>query len=529
MDPTDIESAFRRMIDAYPDARVAAVNEHGLFCAVPAAVPLAGQRPLPGRAGIQLVAPESRPVVLEQFRWIDEQGASEVEVRLASGGAGRFALFDTRAAYGVRMLVVIEGDAGERPGPVALPELAPVRPRYGRELRTELAGLIEVDDGVLGLLGYSRERFLALTIADAIHPDDQPVLRGHWFDLVASSPGSTRRARVRYRRGDGSWLWLELTLTRLLQHTGEAYVMVEMVDISEEMAAMDEVWQNRELLHRLTEALPIGVLQIDAAGRVVHANDRLHQIVGVPRVEHLDAQLASLIDDDRTVLGDAVHDVLHRGPAADLELRLRRRGEALRYVQVAIRALHDRADTVTGAILCVTDVTESTRMRQELELRASFDMLTGCLNRAMVMAELERRLAAERAGLAVVFVDLDGFKPINDRLGHAAGDRLLRTVADSLQQAVRSGDLVGRLGGDEFVVLCPGVASREHALELGERIADAVHIDAPIAGERVAIRGSIGVAWTASAGTGAEALVAAADAAMYRSKRAGGQRVMLAA
>src|SRR5690606_6844723 len=139
-------------------------------------------------------------------------------------------------------------------------------PRYGREKRTELAGLIEVDDGVLGLLGYTREQFVKLSIDDTIHPDDQPVLRGHWFDLVASPPGSNRRARVRYRRSDGCWLWLELTLTRLLDDAGDAYVMVEMVDISEEMAAMDEVWQSRELLHRLTEALPIGVLQIDVAG-----------------------------------------------------------------------------------------------------------------------------------------------------------------------------------------------------------------------------------------------------------------------
>jgi diguanylate cyclase (GGDEF)-like protein/PAS domain S-box-containing protein len=531
VEPQAIEPAFRRIIAAYPDAGVAAVGPNGLFCAMPPQVELTSQHRLQGRAGIDLVAAESRAVVLEQFRQLTDRGAIEVEVRLAAGNPGRYALFDTRDAYGVVMLVVIEGEAdGSQQPAVILAGMAPLRPRYGRVKRTEVSGLIDVDEATLGMLRYSRDEFSTLDAATTLHPDDYPAVVGQWFDLLTAPPGSSRRSRARYRCGDGSWLWVEITVTQHLDDPVQPHMISELVDISEEMEAMDEVWQSRELLHRLTEALPIGVLQIDSSCRVVYANDRLHRIVGVPRADTLSAQLASIIDDDRDALEQAVEEVLTTGADLDREYRFRLgRSHALRYSQMAFRALRDRFASVTGAIICVTDVTESTRMRKELEMRASFDVLTQCFNRATVMAEIERALEGGAPGTALVFVDLDAFKPVNDRLGHAAGDELLKSVAAALQQAVRAHDVVGRLGGDEFVVLCPDVATRAQALEIGERIARAVGFDAPVGGELVRVRASVGVAWAAQSGSSAEALVAAADDAMYESKRAGVNLPVLAA
>jgi diguanylate cyclase (GGDEF)-like protein len=131
----------------------------------------------------------------------------------------------------------------------------------------------------------------------------------------------------------------------------------------------------------------------------------------------------------------------------------------------------------SGAIICISDVTERARMREELEIRATYDALTGCHNRASILAALERAMQAPSsrdAGTAVLFVDLDRFKHVNDRWGHAVGDQLLRRTSERLTANARGGDLVGRLGGDEFLVVCENVATEEQAAAIGERIAAAL-------------------------------------------------------
>jgi diguanylate cyclase (GGDEF)-like protein/PAS domain S-box-containing protein len=523
-----IGPALDQMLEAYPDAKLAAVNDSGLFVELPPALAQSGHAPLAARAGIELVAPECRKLVLDQFRQLAERGACEVEVTLLDGSPARYALFDTRALHGVVTLVLVEGEVDEAVHrKVALAEMVAVRPRYGTIRRTEVAELLAVDDATLVMTGYDEAEFGSLDASTLVHPDDQGAVIGQWFDVLALEPGKGRTTRIRYRRRDGSWLWVELTVTNRTDDPHQPHMFSEVVDISEEMAAIDEVWKHRELLFRLTEALPLGVVQIDADRKVVYTNDRLARIVGVRDAETLSDQFAAVVDDDRERLDEAVSAALEHGPDIDLELRFRPgRSRSVRYSQTSIRVLRDRSDVITGAVICVSDVTDSTRMRKELEMRATYDVLTKTFNRASVMAEIERALADRRNGTAVVFVDLDGFKAVNDTHGHAAGDQLLRSVAAALDRVVRSGDVVGRFGGDEFVVLCADVAERARSVEIADRIADALRFDVEVGDTTVAVRASIGVAWT-SGDLSAEGLVAAADAAMYDCKRSGTTRPVL--
>ena len=126
----------------------------------------------------------------------------------------------------------------------------------------------------------------------------------------------------------------------------------------------------------------------------------------------------------------------------------------------------------------MSDVTDGAQLRRELEIRASVDQLTSCLNRAATLDLLATVLARDEPterGTAVAYIDLDRFKPVNDRFGHAAGDRLLVAVAERLRLAVRGCDSIGRLGGDEFLVICPGVEGASTAIEIGERLAAVLH------------------------------------------------------
>src|SRR5207237_4161487 len=164
--------------------------------------------------------------------------------------------------------------------------------------------------------------------------------------------------------------------------------------------------------------------------------------------------------------------VLMGGRHATLEVRPRRRGsEELRFSRVLLRWLTDDGGEVSGAIVCVEDVTDSVRLRGELEHRATYDVLTRCHNRASIMSTLEAALAAGATSTTgVAFLDIDGFKSVNDSLGHAAGDELLVVVADRLRAAVRGRDIVGRFGGDEFLIVCPDVGDPAEALALAQRV-----------------------------------------------------------
>jgi diguanylate cyclase (GGDEF)-like protein len=182
-------------------------------------------------------------------------------------------------------------------------------------------------------------------------------------------------------------------------------------------------------------------------------------------------------------------------------------------------AVEADADDLEGALICVNDVTASARLREKLSFQATRDPLTGCLNRSTVMEQLRGLLADTDQGIAAVFLDIDSFKPVNDRYGHAAGDEVLVTIARRLQAVVRDGDLVARLGGDEFLVVARGL----DAVNIGA-LATRLHnaINAPVSAGAVVIdlRTSIGVSLARRDDT-PEQLVARADAAMYRSKRRG--------
>ena len=202
------------------------------------------------------------------------------------------------------------------------------------------------------------------------------------------------------------------------------------------------------------------------------------------------------------------------------------RGYAAGAVDYILKPFHP--DILRAKIGVFIDLHELRLQAETLAHRALHDSLTGLPNRVLFVDRLEMTLArVERraAQVAVLFIDLDGFKLVNDRLGHEAGDELLREVARRLSQAVRPSDSVARFGGDEFTVLVEGYASEAQVLMIAERIRAA--LDEPF---DLAVRGaatigsSIGIAVASGPGADPEALIREADAAMYRAKRAGGGR-----
>jgi diguanylate cyclase (GGDEF)-like protein len=179
-----------------------------------------------------------------------------------------------------------------------------------------------------------------------------------------------------------------------------------------------------------------------------------------------------------------------------------------------------------GAVALVTDITERRVLEQRLEADARRDSLTGVANRTALFEALAVKLAAGRL-VAALYIDLDGFKNVNDAFGHAVGDEVLRTVAARLSGVVRAGDIVARVGGDEFVVVSDSFEHPREAVALGCRIRDVLARTVSFATTHVEVGASVGIAFVTHAGADSDSLLSDADQALYCAKRAGRGRVEL--
>lgn len=511
---------IEELLRQHPGAVVAAVGDDGLFVPLPEGIDVGDQHRRTGlRAATDLVERADRATVIAAWERAQAEGDTLVRARLRDHeNPTAMHIVDARDALGVFVMVY---DVGEGGGRVEVPEVPPApegsRAKVVRSRKDGLAVLVAIDPNVTELLGWPVEEMVGVRSLQFIHPDDQDESIAAWIDML-SAPGLTTRARLRHARADGTWLWLDISNRNRLDEAG--HVECEMVDVSQEVAARDALAASEQVLRRLTESMPVGVFHIDASQRLALANARLHEILGTTP-EDDQATMLSTVRDEITFDRDVA--AVLSGLDVDTEVEIQVLGtDEVRRCTLALRAL-SIDDVITGAVGVLTDVTESVRLRSELVRRATVDELTACLNRASVIEALEDALGGG-ADVAVVYVDLDDFKGVNDGYGHAAGDEVLQAVGARLRAAVRGHDAVGRMGGDEFLAVCAGLGSATRAAELAERIASSLGDAVGFRGRRIEISASVGVTW---AGPGdehidADALVARADGAMYVAKAAGG-------
>lgn len=406
-----------------------------------------------------------------------------------------------------------------RPSP---PSEAHSRP--GRPVRLERdasAFISRVDGDIESLVGWSADELLGKPSTDFIHPQDQPRAVSAWMDMLAN-PGRPVRGRSRYRTKSGGWVWVQSVNTNLLDDPGHGCVRTLMHAVDAGELSVEERLRARErLLDRLSDALPVGVVHIDANGVIVTTNERLHAILGHRDAVNVVQLGADVVEADQPVLRAALRDALTGTDVDDLEVRVDNGTATARVCWVRMRSLTDDEGKVEGVVGTVSDVTEQVKLRHRLEHSASTDDLTGCLNRRVIREELATVLGTveeSRRGLAVAFIDLNGFKRINDEHGHWVGDQVLASVGQRLRGQVRERDLVGRLGGDEFLVICPDI-SPDDLPDLAGRLRDAADHTLPVGDLSISVTSAVGITHT-TAPAAVDAIIADADAAMYRHKPA---------
>ncbi len=559
-DPKTVALGAEALLREHPDALVCGLASNGLIVPVPQSIGLWGQGLIEGRALIDGVVAADRSKVVRLWTRARDEGAAADKVRLLRRPSTWTTLhfLDLRELHGVLLGVIIPSDE-EADDDTAAEELAPAAPRFCSLMEDEGAKVLACDRSFTEMFGYTEEELVGNSVLDQIHPDDQGRAVEGW--LAVLSTGLDQQTRLRRRRKDGTWMWVDTTLRNLLNHPDHNYVLVEIIDISAEMQAQEALQEREELLRRLTAAMPVGLLQLDTERNVVYNNARLLEIlygsdaqspseepsaggdeILVAQHEH-DADglseethrgttatlLSTLTEESMGALDGALEEVFGAGVDRDVEVDITLPTGTWRRALMSLRPLLRPSGEVMGAITCVLDVTDSARARQELERRATFDPLTHCHNRSSVLSTLEVELAREDSSCAgVVYVDLDQFKPVNDKLGHAAGDELLVLVAERLKLASRDSDVVGRLGGDEFLVVLREIPGADMAMRAAERICEALCGTFELSCGLAELSASVGVA-CADAGTiTSEDLVKRADGAMYKSKQDGRREPVLA-
>ena len=287
--------------------------------------------------------------------------------------------------------------------------------------------------------------------------------------------------------------------------------------------------------HVLLECAP-GVLQVlDRSGRTRFVTNRAASVLGYPAEALLGRHFREVIDlRDLPELENAFGHLVTAPAGTTVEREFRvRHGDGATHWLHGTASNHLHTPGLEGVVVHWRDITTPRELRAQLEYAATHDGMTGLGNRALFVDHLELALGRTarhpEEPVAVLFCDLDQFKVINDRLGHAAGDDLLRQVADRLRSAVRPGDTVARLGGDEFAILCVDLSGARHAASLAGRALAAVTGTYRLTGSEdpVHVGASIGVAISDGAASTATDVLREADTALYEAKRRGRHRVEL--
>jgi diguanylate cyclase (GGDEF)-like protein/PAS domain S-box-containing protein len=373
--------------------------------------------------------------------------------------------------------------------------------------------------------------FTGLTLEESLghgwnpppHPDD----RAHAAALCneATTTGEPYEIEYRLRRADGTYHWM---LGRAKPLRDAAGTIVKWfgtcTDIQDRKLAEGQVKEQARLLDLAQDAIFVK----DLEHRIVYWNHAAERIYGWSAQAATGRTLDELIRPDRSEVDAALAEVRTRGDWTG-ELHIVNVTGELRITESRWTLLRDDAGDPKGVLAVNTDVTERRAIEAELIERledgATRDPLTGLPNRTLLDDRLDKAIAVSQrtqSPLALLFIDLDGFKRINDRSGHLLGDEVLKEVARRLDGALRASETIARFGGDEFVVLLPDTGLRA-AEVVAERLLVAVNNPLTIEGQSLHVSASIGVA--VSPPVEPHALLRSADAAAYQAKSYGRSQV----
>lgn len=355
---------------------------------------------------------------------------------------------------------------------------------------------------------------------ELVHPDDRTKLQQHIEALAREGGSITVVYRAQHRHGH--YVWIEALARRVTGPDGRPEILYTGRDVSTRVRAEQVLAATQSRLRAVTDNIPAMIGHIDTQERYTFINGHSVRIFSAAPADVIGHTV-------REVRGEAIYSEIKGHIAAAL------RGERVTFegqAEVQGRSYHYQTNyvpdvapdgQVQGFFSFTFDITQLKTAESELERQARMDGLTGVANRRYFDERLSSSLARGRrsqAPMALLYLDIDRFKAINDGHGHAAGDQVLREFARRLKSCVREGDLVARIGGDEFVVLVEGADSRASAEAIAAKLTQRMQQPFELPDASIAVGTSIGLGYS-RASANADRLLAAADQALYAAKQAG--------
>jgi len=403
--------------------------------------------------------------------------------------------------------------------------------RYQRAILTNIAdGIITTDkQGVIlsfnpaaeRIYGYSANEAIGNTLDILIDKDLEEVVNQltHYYNTKGTETVGLNRD-VTAKRKDGSLFPVEITITEMLMDESQQFVGI-IRDVTERRRAEEQL----HLADRIFESNNEGIVITDQNSRILRVNTAFLRITGYTEHEVM-GKTPKLLSSGRhseTFYLNMWQQIKEHGHWQGEIWNKRKNGEI--YPEwLSISTVHDKNNGISNFVAIFSDISEKKENEQRIYHMAHHDALTGLLNRNMFNLELNEALvsASKCNGLlAVLYIDLDHFKKVNDTLGHPVGDELLKIIAKRLTNLLRSSDQVCRIGGDEFIVLLQNITQADHASKIAQNIIDQLTQPINLAKRELFIGASIGVAMFPQDAMNADDLVCNADAALFRAKQMG--------
>ncbi|MGD0642722.1 MAG: PAS domain S-box protein, partial [Roseiarcus sp.] len=541
----DSERVHRDLFELSPDG-IVAWNRDGVIqtANVPAAKLLGYDGPdaLVGKRWLDFIAPEERPALVEQVRRAeDAAGTAEAEFH-AIGKDGSRIFLQSRLHVTLDEIgrpfrsIVITRDITSRKHAEEAVYLSEARFRsafdaagHGMALVDLNGRFLRVNAAYCRITGYTEEELLAHAFADITFPED-----------VAESVDNARRIRdgevssaqmeKRYVRKDGGIVWVQLNVSVVRDAAGRpTHQVTHAQDITARKRAEEAMYLSEARFRSAFEFAGHGMALIDLQGRFLKVNPEFCRHAGCSEDEVLARPFMDLIYPDD--LGEILKNIFRMNsgeiPSFETESRYIRRDGRVFWAQFNSSMVRDAAGAPSYHVVHALDINDRKAAEDALRAQARHDQLTGLPNRLAFLERLHDVFAASRRGagpFAALYLDLDGFKDVNDTLGHVAGDRLLQAVAARLKSNVRESDVIARFGGDEFAVLQVDVHDASDAGALAAALTKSLRAPYALDDDEVRITASIGISFYDPTIADPDEMLTQADLALYRAKEEGRDR-----
>ncbi len=390
--------------------------------------------------------------------------------------------------------------------------------------------LVRVNAAAGAIVGRHPDQLVGTALGAVVHPADRDAVAGRVDALMAGDAVGVR-ASTRLIHGDGRIVWVSVHASCVRQSDGTPlYVMTEIEDITDRRRDAAAVAEAEERFRTTFDMAPIGMILTSPDGVLLRVNPAYSDIIGRDGALLVGTNVRELthpddLDDNLTHVEALTAGVIE---SFSIEKRYLHSDGHPVWTSVSASCVRGASGEPLYLIGHVQDITQSREMREHLAHAAIHDPLTDLPNRDLFADRLEMALRrGKRSGhrVAVMFLDLDRFKMVNDSLGHEVGDRLLQALAERMSGALRASDTLARFGGDEFTVLCDEVADETHALEIADRLRSTMGEPLTEVGGETFVSFSIGIALSTDADESGSTLLRQADTAMYRAKERGPGRV----